>query len=41
MFTFDPYQVGAYIDGPQFVIIPYAVLKAIAKPNGALAKFIK
>jgi hypothetical protein len=41
VFTFDPYQVGSYVDGPQFVSVPYANLKIIAKPNGALAKFIK
>ncbi len=41
MFTFDPYQVGPYAAGPQFVIVPYVKLKDIAKPNGALAKMMK
>lgn len=41
MFTFAPYQVGPYAAGPQFVIVPYAVLKEIARPDGALAKMIK
>lgn len=41
MFTFDAYQVAPYAAGPQTVIVPYANLKAIAKPDGALAKFIK
>jgi hypothetical protein len=38
MFTFPPYQVAAYAYGPQTVIIPYAQLKEIARPDGALAK---
>ena len=41
MFTFDPYQVGSYAAGPQFVIVPYAQLKDIARPDGALAKMMK
>jgi hypothetical protein len=41
MFSFDPYQVGPYAAGPQFVIVPYAVLREIAKPNGVLAKMMK
>jgi hypothetical protein len=41
MFTFDPYQVGPYAAGSQFVIVPYAKLKDIAKPDGALAKWMK
>jgi Protein of unknown function (DUF3298)/Deacetylase PdaC len=40
MFTFDPYQVGPYAAGSQFVIVPYARLKDIAKPDGALAKMM-
>lgn len=35
MITFDPYQVGSYADGPQFVIVPYDELKSILKPDGA------
>lgn len=39
--TFDAYQVAAYAFGPQEVIVPYSALKAIIKPDGALAAFIK
>jgi hypothetical protein len=35
--TFDPYQVAAYAAGPQFVLVPYPVLKDIIKPDGPLA----
>jgi len=38
LITFDAYQVAAYAYGPQTVIVPYATLKTIANPNGALAK---
>lgn len=38
MITFPPYQVAAYVFGPQVVIIPPAKLKDIAIPDGALAK---
>jgi hypothetical protein len=41
LFTFDPYQVASYADGAQYVIIPYSALKSIARPDGALAKFMK
>ena len=41
MFTFDAYQVAPYAAGPQTVIVPFANLKTIAKPGGALAKFIR
>lgn len=41
MFNFDPYQVGPYAVGPQTVIVPYAVLKEIARADGALAKMMK
>lgn len=41
MFTFDPYQVGAYAYGPQTVIIPYAKLREIARPDGVLARMMK
>lgn len=41
MFTFDPYQVGPYAYGAHFVIVPYAKLKEIARPDGALAKMMK
>jgi hypothetical protein len=38
---FDPYQVGPYAAGPQYVLVPYSTLKDIIKsdgPVGALAK---
>lgn len=41
LFSFDPYQVASYADGAQYVVVSYAALKSIAKPDGALAKFIK
>jgi hypothetical protein len=41
MFTFDPYQVASYAEGSQSVMIPYSALKSIARPDGALAKFMK
>lgn len=41
LITFPPYQVAAYAYGPQSVIVPYSQLKAIARPNGALAKVNK
>jgi hypothetical protein len=41
MFTFDPYQVAAYAYGPQTVIIPYAKLKEIARPDGVIARMSK
>ncbi|MFN0107445.1 MAG: DUF3298 and DUF4163 domain-containing protein [Blastocatellia bacterium] len=39
--TFDAYQVAAYAFGPQEVIVPYSELKAIIKPDSALAAFVK
>ncbi|MEP6923170.1 MAG: DUF3298 domain-containing protein [Pyrinomonadaceae bacterium] len=41
MFTFDPYQVGPYAAGSQFVIVPYAELKDLLKPDRMLIKMIK
>ena len=41
LFTFDPYQVGPFAAGAQYVIVPYAALKSIARPDGALAKYVK
>jgi hypothetical protein len=40
MFTFDPYQVGPYAYGSQTVIVPYAKLKEIAKPDSVLARMM-
>lgn len=39
--TFDAYQVAAYAAGPQEVVIPYSALKAIIKPGGVPAAFVK
>lgn len=36
---FDAYQVGPYAAGPQFVLIPYATLKDLINPEGAIAPF--
>ncbi len=39
--TFDSYQVGPYVAGPQYVLIPYPVLKEIVDTNGALGPLMK
>jgi hypothetical protein len=39
--TFDSYQVGPYVAGPQYVSIPYTVLKEIINPDGPLGPFVK
>jgi hypothetical protein len=39
--TFDPYQVGSYAAGPQYVMLPYLSLKEIIKPDGPLGQFVK
>jgi hypothetical protein len=39
--TFDPYQVGPYAAGPQYVLAPYAALKEIIKPDGPAGQFVK
>jgi hypothetical protein len=39
--TFDPYQVGPYAAGPQHVLIPYAALKDIIKPDAPAGQFVK
>jgi hypothetical protein len=39
--TFDAYQVGPYAAGPQTVLVPYAALKGIIRPDAPLAAFIK
>ena len=40
-FTFDPYQVGPYASGPQFVVVPYSDLKDMINPDGPVAQFAK
>jgi uncharacterized protein DUF3298/peptidoglycan-N-acetylmuramic acid deacetylase PdaC-like protein len=37
--TFDPYQVAAYAAGPQYILVPYSVLKDIIKPDGPIATY--
>jgi len=39
--NFDPYQVGPYAAGPQFVLVPYANLKDLVNPEGPIAQFAK
>ncbi len=39
LITFNPYQVAAYAAGPQVVTIPYAALKTIIDPQGALKAY--
>lgn len=34
--TFDPYQVASYAEGPKNVVVPYAALKDVVKPDGPL-----
>ena len=37
--TFDPYQVAAYAAGPQYILVPYSVLKDIIKPDGPIGAY--
>lgn len=39
--NFDAYQVGPYAAGPQFVMVPYAVVKEAINPEGPIAQFAK
>ena len=39
--TFDAYQVAAYAAGPQEVLVPYALLKDLIRPDGLLAAYAK
>jgi len=39
--SFDAYQVAAYAAGPQFVTVPYSVLKDLISPGGPIAQFVK
>lgn len=41
LITFPTYQVGAYVEGPQEVMMRYSDLKDFVKPGGALASFVK
>jgi hypothetical protein len=38
---FDPYQVGPYAAGPQFVLVPYSDLKDLISPEGPAGQFAK
>ena len=39
--NFDAYQVGPYVAGPQFVLVPYTAIKDLVKPDGPLASFLR
>jgi len=39
--NFDPYQVGPYAAGPQFVLVPYSALKDLINPEGPIAQFAR
>ena len=39
--NFDPYQVGPYAAGPQYVMVPYTILKDLINPEGPIAQFAK
>jgi hypothetical protein len=41
LITFDSYQVGAYAVGQPEVMVPYAALKGILKPDGPVATLLK
>lgn len=38
---FDPYQVGPYAVGPQYVLVPYSDLKDLINPEGPIGQFAK
>ncbi len=38
--SFDPYQVAPYAAGPQEVIIPYADIKELVRPDSAVGAFV-
>ena len=39
--NFDPYQVGPYAAGPQYVLVPYSALKEMINPDGPVGQFAK
>jgi hypothetical protein len=41
LITFGVYQVGPFAAGQQEVMIPYASLKGILRPDGPTAPFVK
>jgi len=38
---FDPYQVGPYAAGPQYVVVPYSTLKDLINPEAPISQFAK
>jgi hypothetical protein len=34
--VFDPYQVGPYAAGPQYVLVPYSAIKDLVNPDGPI-----
>jgi hypothetical protein len=38
---FEEYQVAPYAAGPQYVLVPYAILEDILDPDGPLAQFAR
>jgi hypothetical protein len=39
--NFDPYQVGPYAAGAQFVNVPYSAIKDLINPEGPAGQFAK
>ena len=39
--NFDAYQVGPYAAGPQFVTVPYSLIKDLISPDGPISQFAK
>jgi hypothetical protein len=39
--NFDPYQVGPYAAGAQYVLVPYSALKEMINPDGPVGQFAK
>ena len=40
LFSFDPYVVASYAQGPQSVTIPYADLDSVLNPRGPLSPLL-
>jgi hypothetical protein len=41
LITFDTYQVGPYVLGPQEVLVPRSALASAIAPGSALDRFVK
>ena len=39
--NFDAYRVAPYAAGPQFVLVPYSVIKELVNPEGPVGQFAK